>query len=90
MSENRCQGLCLHCGGPVHPLERCPPARKPMTIEGRTFALTGAQVLELAGLCEYAAAALEWQSGVDSFLLLARHWRDHLRREHAAHFGEDV
>lgn len=74
---------CLHCGGPVHPLERCPPARKPMEIEGRVFALTGPQMLELADLLEYVQ---DWAD--DAEQARARHWTDYLRREHIAHFGE--
>ncbi len=57
-----------------------------MKMEGRTFALTGAQMLELADLLEEAAAIpATWPDGQMSALA----WAGYLRREHAAHFGED-
>jgi hypothetical protein len=70
-----------------------------MKMEGRVFALTGEQMLELAELCDDASAywvsrkgrlasrTAQQAAGVRS--ATARHWSDYLRREHAAHFGTE-
>ncbi len=59
-----------------------------MNLEGRTFALTGPQMLELADLMlmlQRAAVAMD----VADVAKHAEWWADHLRREHAGHFGEE-
>lgn len=60
--------------------------------EGRVFALTGPEMLELAEICEYNALGLEAETYPGSDYLYERSWWwwQYLRREHAAHFAEAV
>ena len=60
-----------------------------MKMEGRVFVLTGPQMLEIADLLERLApharaAGHQWDQARP-----ADSWALHLRREHAAHFGEE-
>lgn len=64
---------------------------QPMKMEGRVFVLTGAQMLELAGLCRDA-----WElwsrattANADQMRLWAVWWAEYLESEHAAHFGTE-
>ena len=79
---------CQHCGGPQHPLERCPP-RRPAAIEGRVFALTGPEMLELANLLEEVVRCQEMGTHLRPMVPPAQQWANYLRREHKAHFGEE-
>ena len=58
--------------------------------EGRTFALTGPQMLEIVGLCEAAVKHFDrsHSPGTDR-RDRAIYWAEYLRRQHAAHFGTE-
>jgi hypothetical protein len=56
--------------------------------EGRVFALTGPQMLELAAVCEYAAGQDPRERPSQVLAEIARCWAAYLRREHVLHFGE--
>lgn len=68
-----------------------------MKIEGRVFALTGPQMVELIEFCKAAVSYYDRNiTGRLSATVAARtqrdraiYWAEYLRREHAAHFGED-
>ena len=62
-----------------------------MKLEGRVFALTGAQMLELAGLCRDAQELWTHKRalGVGMKRLRALWWAEYLESEHAAHFGTE-